>query len=242
MGSRGEVLGYNHSTWEAIGALRRQELMATIQSPQQHRVILHDISWETYERLLADHADRSAPRFTYDRGTLEIMSPIPEHERYTRAIDWLVQAVAERLSLDFVNLGSTTFKREDMQRGFEPDGCFYMRHAAEMRTKDRIDLRVDPPPELVIEVDITHTSLWKLPIFAQFGVAEVWRYDGERFEIWLLEGGRYVPGVRSRALPVITADAISLLLEEGKDEGITGIHWVRRVRAWMETLVEETEP
>jgi Uma2 family endonuclease len=215
--------------------------MATIQSPHQPRVILHDISWETYERLLADHADRRAPRFTYDRGTLEIMSPIPEHERYTWAIDRLVEAVAERVGVDFVNLGSTTFKREDMQRGFEPDGCFYMRHAAEMRTKDRIDLRVDPPPELVIEVDITHTSPSKLPIFAQVGVTEVWRYDGERLDIWVLEGGRHVPGARSRVLPTITAEAISRLLEESKVQGVSGIHWVRRVRAWTRTLVEGTE-
>jgi Uma2 family endonuclease len=83
--------------------------MATIQSSQEQKVILHDISWETYERLLADHASRSAPRSTYDRGTLEIMSPMAKHERYTRAIDRLVETVAERLGVDFVNLGSTTF-------------------------------------------------------------------------------------------------------------------------------------
>jgi Uma2 family endonuclease len=215
--------------------------MATIESPQQQSVVLHDISWETYERLLADHADRSAPRFTYDRGTLEIMSPFPEHERYTWAIDRLVEEVAERSGVDLVNLGSTTFKREDMQRGFEPDACFYIRNAAQMTAKDRIDLRVDPPPELVVEIDVTHTSLWKLPMFAQFGVAEVWRYDGERFEIWVLEGERYVPDVRSRVLPIIAAEAVSLLLEAGKEEGISLMHWGRRVRAWTETLEEETE-
>lgn len=216
--------------------------MATIQSPQQQRVILHDISWDTYERLLADHADRSAPRFTYDQGTLEIVSPIPEHERYAWAIARLVEVVAERVGVNFVNLGSTTFRREDMRRGFEADGCFYLRHAAEMATKDRIDLSADPPPDLVIEVDVTHTSLPKLPIFAQFGVPEVWRYDSERFDIWLLEGGGYAPGMRSRVLPLITADAVSILLKEGTEEGISGIQWIRLVRKWTQTLVDEQEP
>lgn len=148
---------------------------------------------------------------------------------------------AERAGMEFVNLGSTTFKREDMQRGFEPDGCFYIRHAAEVVAKERIDLGVDPPSDLTIEVDITHGSQAKLPIFGQFGVAEVWRYDGERFDIRVLEGGHYVSGMRSRVLPIITADSVSLLFREGQAEGITGICWLRRLRTWTQGLVEETE-
>jgi Uma2 family endonuclease len=153
----------------------------------------------------------------------------------------MVQIVAEHMGLDFDDLGTTTFKRQDLQRGFEPDGCFYLRHAAEMRTRDRIDPRVDPAPELVIEIDLTHTSLDKLPILAQFGVAEVWRYDGERFEIRLLERDGYVSAGRSRALPIVTADAVSLLLEESKEQGIGGVDWLRRVRAWVETLPNRAE-
>jgi Uma2 family endonuclease len=208
--------------------------MTAIQSPQQQTLILHDISWETYERLLADHADRSAPRFTYDQGALEIMSPVPEHERYRWALERLVEIVAERRGLDYVNLGSTTFKREDLQRGFEPDSCFYIRDASTMGTRDRIDLRKDPPPELVIEIDITHSSLSKLPILAQFGVPEVWRYDGEQVQIWLLHGGEYAPASRSRALAEITPGAVSTLLREGEREGLSGSRWVRRVRVWVE--------
>lgn len=89
--------------------------MATIETSEEQSMILYGISWETYERLLADHEDRSAPRFTYNQGTLEIMSPFPQHERCTWAIDRLVEAVAERLDVDFVNLGSTTFKRKDIR-------------------------------------------------------------------------------------------------------------------------------
>jgi Uma2 family endonuclease len=213
--------------------------MATIQIPRQEAVVLHDISWQTYERLLADHADRSAPRFTYDRGALEIMSPIPEHERFSWAICRLVEIVAERMGVDFVSLGSTTFKREDTRRGFEPDGCFCFQRAAEIGGKRRIDLRVDPPPELVVEVEVTHGSLRKLPFFADLGVTEVWRYDGERFEIWLKEDRGYILGSQSRVLPLVTADAVELLLQRAGGEGISGIQWLRRVRDWVNAVSEQ---
>jgi Uma2 family endonuclease len=185
-------------------------------------------------QLLADHEQRSAPRFTYDRGELEIMSPIADHERYKWALGRLVEIVAEHLGLDCVNLGSTTFRREELQRGFEPDGCFYFRHAAAMARRDRIDLRVDPPPELVIEIDMTHSSLQKLPIFAEFGVPEVWRYDGERLQISTLQESEYVRSERSGTLPFVTAEVISALLREGIDEGLSVLQWSRRVRAWVQ--------
>src|SRR5262249_51872696 len=99
--------------------------MASVLYVPDQRMILRNVSWETYERLLADHRDCSAPRFTYDRGTLEIMSPLPEHEESNRTLALLVEVVAEERELDIRNLGSTTFKREDLERGFEPDSCFY---------------------------------------------------------------------------------------------------------------------
>ncbi len=139
---------------------------ATTQGAPEPRIVLSNIEWETYERLLADQADSSAPRFAYDRGALEIMSPLPEHERYNRTIAALVESVAEELGLDGENLGSTTFKREDLERGFEPDSCFYIQHEAAVRGKSALDLRVDPPPDLVIAIDITHPSLDKFPIYA----------------------------------------------------------------------------
>src|SRR5215212_9595441 len=98
--------------------------METVKSPVEQRILLSNISWETYERLLADHLDSSVPHFTYDRGLLEIMSPNPEHEKINRTINLLVEIVAEEMGLDTENLGSTTFRREDLERGFEPDTCF----------------------------------------------------------------------------------------------------------------------
>jgi Uma2 family endonuclease len=132
--------------------------METIKSPAEQRVVLHNIGWDTYERLLANHENNSAPRLTYDRGELEIMSPSPEHEALNRSIALLVEFVASEMGIDVYDLGSTTFKREDLERGFEPDSCFYIENEERVRGKDRIDLTVDPPPDPVIEIGITSPS------------------------------------------------------------------------------------
>ncbi len=140
--------------------------METIKSPAEQRVALHNISWSTYERLLADNETNSAPRFTYDRGELEIMSPSPEHEKLNRRIAQLVLAVADELGVEVEDLGSTTFRREDLERGFEPDSCFYIQNEEKVRGTNCIDPAADPPPDLVIEIDITSPSFSKLPIYA----------------------------------------------------------------------------
>jgi Uma2 family endonuclease len=204
--------------------------MGTVKSPAEQRVVLHNVSWETYERLLAEHTDRSAPRFAYDRGELEIMSPNPEHERANRRIAQLVLAVADEVGIPAEDLGSTTFRREDLERGFEPDSCFYTRNEEAIRGKDRIDLTVDPPPDLVIEVDITSPSLDKLPIYARLGVPEVWRYDGRKVSILVLEGERYAETARSAALWPLTSVILSRFIEESKT--LERRAWMRKVREW----------
>lgn len=124
--------------------------MAPVLSPPTQRVILRNISWETYERLLAEHEESSSTHFTYDRGLLEIMVLSARHEAIKHTLALIVEVVAEELALDVYGVGSTTFRREDLARGFEPDACFYMQQAAQMREKDDIDPHVDPPPDLAI--------------------------------------------------------------------------------------------
>src|SRR5918998_2616547 len=204
--------------------------METVESRAEQRVLLRNISWETYERLLADHENNSAPRFTYDRGELEIMSPSPEHERVNRRLAQLVLAVAEELNVEAEDLGSTTFRREDLERGFEPDSCFYIQNEEQVRGKDRIDLAVDPPPDLVIEIDITSPSFSKLPIYAQIGVPEVWRYDGARMTILALEGSDYVETSESIVLPPVTSNVLTELVEKSKTTRRTV--WLKEVREW----------
>lgn len=159
---------------------------------------------------------------------LEIMSPSPEHEAYNRSIALLVEAVAEELSIDVYDLGSTTFRSEDLERGFEPDSCFYIRNEERVRGKNRIDLTVDPPPDLVIEVDITSPSINKLPIYARLEVPEVWRYDGKNLEILKLEDNGYVEVSESAALPSLTSSVLAGLVERSKS--LRRTVWLREVR------------
>jgi len=205
--------------------------MVTTQSPPEHRLILHHVSWETYQRLLQDFENSSAPRLTYDRGTLEIMTPLPEHEEYGRFFEFVLVAVEEATGTKIYSFGSTTFSRDDLQQGFEADACFYIQNGSRVRGKDRFDLHVAPPPDLVIEIDISHPSLGKLPIYAQIGVPEVWRYVDGVIEILLLDGEQYINVPRSRALPIVTAQALTGLVRASR-----GLSQAERLRLARECV------
>lgn len=204
--------------------------METVQTPAEQRVVLRKVSWGTYERLLEEQADASAPRFTYDRGELEIMSPSPEHEKMNRRLAQLVLALTEEMGVESEDLGSTTYRREDLERGFEPDSCFYIENEDLIRGKDRVDLSVDPPPDLVIEIDITSPSISKMSIYAQMGIPEVWRYDGERLAMWKLDGPRYTEVAESPALPFLPAAVVSDFA--GKVKTTKRTAWLMAVREW----------
>ncbi len=208
--------------------------MVVQSAPAEQRVTLRNVSWETYERILADHGESSAPRFVYDRGDLEIMSPFPEHEDANWAIARLVEAVAEVLDIDFVNLGSTTFQRADLDRGFEADCCFYFGHAPTIRPSEYIDLHRDPPPDLVVEIDISRSSFNKLRLFAAFGVPEVWRYQGDHLDIRVLAGDEYRPSDVSVVLPGVRSDQVSGLVADVANE--SRLAWLRKVRGWAAAL------
>ena len=197
----------------------------------EQRVIVRFVSWTTYEHLLADLSNQSSTRLTYDRGLLEIMCPLPEHEEWNRTIALLVEVLAEEMHIDVRNFGSTTFRRADLARGFEPDSCFYIQHEADISGKSTIDLTVDPPPDLVIEVDVTSGSLDKFPIYAQVGVPEVWRYDGQRLRISILTVERYVESETSLALPLLTGPRLSDTLAQSKTMRRTAL--LRSFRTWV---------
>src|SRR5215831_12211189 len=187
-------------------------MAAVLHLPEQ-KVILKGVSWETYERLLAEHEGESGTRFAYDSGILEILVP------------------SEEMALNIESLGSTTLKRPDLLKGFEPDSCFYIQHAEAIRDNEEIDLTVDPPPpDLVIEIDITSPSLDKFPLYAAVGVPEVWRYEGTHVNMYRLVGEHYVAVPRSAVLPLLTNEHATRFLEERKQE--PSMVWFRAVRAW----------
>ena len=204
--------------------------MTTI-APPEERVVLENVSWETYERLLAESVESVGTRFTYDEGVLEIMVVSKSHENPNRTLAQLVEIVAEETDRDLDHAGSTTFKRKDLAKGFEPDSCFYIGHADEVRGKGELDPMRDPPPDLVIEVDITRSSLNRFPIFAAMGVPEVWRFDGDRVAMYGLEEGRYTEIETSLALSPLTASQSTIFLDESRR--LKSTVWLRRVREWV---------
>ncbi|MBX3014268.1 MAG: Uma2 family endonuclease [Caldilineaceae bacterium] len=209
----------------------------TWQSVAPQTIILNDVSWETYEQLLAEHTG-SGTHFAYDQGNLEIMVLSVQHETLKHILALLVDLIAGEMEIDIYAAGSTIFRRRDSKLGFEPDACFYFQKEALVRGKDKIDLYIDPPPELVLEIDITSPTLNKFPIFAALGIAEVWRYDGERVRIWRLDAGSYHEQVESQLLPKVTSMILTEFLESGRQLKRTA--WLRRVQTWVRQLAQST--
>jgi Uma2 family endonuclease len=204
--------------------------MATAVSETERLVILDRVTWETYERLITEHGERGGTRFTYDEGVLQIMVISSRHEVPNRILAALVDALAEEWEIDIARLGSVTFKREDLQKGFEPDSCFYIKHADSIPTRGELDLKIDPPPDLSIEVDITRGSLNRFPIFAAVGIPEIWRFDGNRVTIFRLEKGGYLETSNSLSFPALTGEVLTLFLGDGQKLKSTA--WLRKVREW----------
>lgn len=205
--------------------------MATVISPPEQRVLLNNITWDMYERLLQAHGDHGVPRLTYDQGQLELMSPSSEHEALKDTIVLLVNALAEEMNINTCSFGSATFRREDMQRGFEPDGCFYVQSVQRIQGKTALDLTVDPPPDLVIEIDLTSPSLPKFPIFAQLGVPEVWRAAGRQVHIFSLVGDQYLERADSTVLPGLSAAVVTHFVRDSYT--LDRLTWLRHVRRWV---------
>jgi Uma2 family endonuclease len=208
-------------------------MATTINLTQQvgeQRFVLRHVSWATYESLLADYTDARAPRFTYSEGMLEIMSPTTEHEKVNLALATIAELVAEEQEIEFATLGSTTFRRRDLKKGTEPDSCFYIQNVERIRGKKEIDLKVDPPPDLVIEVEITSPAVPKLPVYARLGVPEIWLYDGRAPRILRLAGDQYENSNRSGVLPCLTESMLSEFLEQSKI--LSTLAWRRVVRTW----------
>ena len=182
------------------------------------RVVLEEVSWSEFEAILEELGDRRNTRLAYSKGTLEIMAPLPEHEVSKEIIGDLVKILLEELDIDCECFGSTTFKRPEMRQGIEPDNCFYIQHPERMRGKSRIDLSIDPPPDLAIEIDVT--SKTQLDAYQALGVSELWRYEAGLLRIDRLQDNQYVQSQTSPTFPnFLIIEAISRFIEQSKSEG-----------------------
>lgn len=220
------------------------EIRTTTAPPAPHlwtsdtqRLLLEDITWDEYETIL-EALDGHHLRMTYDSGSLEIMTLSPEHERYKGLLHWLVGVLCEELEIDIEGLGSTTFKRHIKEKGLEPDECFYVANAKRARGIKRVDLNRYPPPDLALEVDITHIALDRMKIYAGLGVPEVWQFDGRNVRVWLLDPeGKYRESDHSPTFPMVSLAKLSEFVRLGVAKGPTVM--ARRFRAWLGKLINK---
>jgi Uma2 family endonuclease len=204
-------------------------MTVTLDRTSNH-ICLSSIRWQTYRAIADDLEAQPSKRLTYDNGLLEIRIPSDLHENYKKILGRIVEALTETLGMEILSLGSMTCDREDLSRGLEPDQCYYIQNEARVWGKDRINLQIDPPPDLAIEIDITSSSLNRFAIYAKLGVPEVWRYDGQVITIHHLVSDRYVLSDRSIAFPLLRTSDLQNFLElknKLKENAL-----IRQVRAW----------
>ncbi|MFM5983683.1 MAG: Uma2 family endonuclease [Sphaerospermopsis kisseleviana] len=200
-------------------------------TPAEQRTVLYDVSWDTFESLLKDTGENRGSRFAYECGTLEIMTPLFEHENPKIQFDRLIFALAEVLDTELISAGSTTLKRKINKKGIEPDTCYYIQNEPAIRGKETLNLEIDPPPDLAIEIDITSSSVNKFNIYAALGVAELWRYDGDVLKFYQLLEGEYIEINFSVAFPVISVSDMTRFIQQSKNMGEIAL--LKSFRAWV---------
>jgi Uma2 family endonuclease len=206
--------------------------MATVHAGTEQHFLLYGVDWRTYTRLLRAFAERPGVRLTYDRGVLELMTLSHEHESQRYLLARIVDALTEELRLPVKGGASTTFRRRKRQRGLEADSCWWIAHEPAVRGKKVIDLRNDPPPDLALEIDITHSSLDRLSIYEKLCFPEVWRLEQRTLVCHLLDNsGKYQESLTSRAFPgLVVADLVAFLALSGQmDENAI----IARFRTWV---------
>ncbi|HEX8196198.1 MAG TPA: Uma2 family endonuclease [Pyrinomonadaceae bacterium] len=217
---------------ESVLTLKEMALAAINQ-----KLILQGVGWDFYEEILKEFEDSNALHFAYDDGFLEVEVPTLKHEKPNRILTRLVQIICDELQIDFIDAGQTTFRKKSKAKGVEPDTGFYIENESKVRELLEIDLQKDPPPDLVIEVDVTSPSLDKMPIYAALGVPEVWLYKGERVEFYKLESEDYREIENSIALPILSSGKATEFLQAGLSESSS--KWFQMVRDWAKKAEKE---
>jgi Uma2 family endonuclease len=207
----------------------------------ENRFVIEGVSWQEYEAMLEWAGDRPL-RITYDHGRLELMSPLVSHEQLKKSLGAIVELLLEELGISFCTIGSMTMRRQDLKRGLEPDDCFYIKRFRAVEGRKELDFNVDPPPDLVIEIDITSSSIDRIELYASLKVPEVWRFDGQQLHfLKLSRASKYSPTPLSSMIPGAAATDIGEWLRRsfGNDQ----LLFRRAFRAWVrKTLVAKRRP
>ncbi|MBI4468267.1 MAG: Uma2 family endonuclease [Acidobacteria bacterium] len=179
---------------------------------------MRGISWQEYEELLTEVGEARGLRVSFDRGRLHIITLSAEHENIVAFIQDLVRLVSLRLRVKVLCFGSATMKRQRTGQGVEPDVSFYVQHAEAIGSRRQLDFNTDPPPDLVVEVDLYHESFSKFPIYVELRVPELWRYSGQELTIYHLQQDQYVEAQASLALPTLTSQTLTNFLLRSQNE------------------------
>lgn len=212
--------------------------MVALQVNQLHirpgqSLTLTDISWQDFEAILDELGELRSSLLAYDRGILEIMTPLPEHEYFKETFGDAVKEIAETLEIDYESYGSTTWREQAKATGVEPDNCFYLQNEAQVRGRIDLDLQCDPPPDLVLEIDCTSKSLDRLLIYAKLGVPEIWRYESGEIRLYELQAGQYVESIRSLTFPTLPIRELPELIEQYRLQGRRALR--RGIRKWVQS-------
>jgi Uma2 family endonuclease len=182
-------------------------------------ITLRGISWQTYKALMTEVGDDRAWRIVYDQGVLELKMPLLEHETTKILIVNFMEAMADELEIEIRQVGALTLERDDLKKAIEPDSCFYIQNELQVRGKTNIDLNTDPPPDLAIESDYTHSSLNKFSIYSSLGLPELWRYHQNELQVYQLTREGYKQSDHSLAFPLFPIAEIAPLIEQSKQIG-----------------------
>ena len=206
-------------------------------APDGKHLVLSGLDWAAYRRI-SDAFTGIRLRLTYDRGRLEIMGASLIHEIWSELLAMFVRVLAEESHKTRCSAGSTTLDRDDLDRGIEPDHCFYLENEPLIRGNEEIDLHKDPPPDLAIESEVSHRSVKQLPIYEAIRVPEVWRTDGKSVTFRVLEDdGKYAVKEQSRSFPFLRSqDLVPFLQKRGKldEESL-----LKEFRAWVKQRLSE---
>ncbi|HEX8200496.1 MAG TPA: Uma2 family endonuclease [Isosphaeraceae bacterium] len=204
------------------------------------RVLAHGVRWGAYEPLL-EALGASHVRTTYDGGSLEILSPSPEHEADKVKLRLAFEIIADECDVEYKCLGATTLRKEAAAKGLEPDERYYLANWRRIAGKKRLDLAIDPPPDLAIEIDVTPSSLDRQGIHAALGVGELWRFDGQTLRVFQLQDdGTYAPRDRSPSFPLLPLDEIERFVKQG--DVWDDLRWKRAFRAWVRDQIGHRDP
>ncbi|ELS31688.1 MULTISPECIES: Uma2 family endonuclease [Pseudanabaena] len=201
-----------------------------------NNAVLPNISWQTYQAMLTDMGSQRSIHLAYYHGVLEIKMPLGLHETINYILERIIIALTEELDLGIRGFGSTTLSREDLAVGVEPDCCFYIQNSDRISGRE-IDLATDPPPDLVVEVDITSPSNRRFAIYRDLGVPEIWKYSASNVRIYQLQANEYLESEFSLAFPMVSCMILNQFLEQSVSNDDNKL--IREFRAWIRHQISE---